>query len=51
METINTNQNYRETIVKNAFELMKSNRHEYSKHSVFYLPKKPIEKKEKKVKM
>ena len=48
MEEVNTNQNYRKILVKNAFESMKSNRREYSKQSVFYLPKKLIEKQEKK---
>ena len=34
-----TNQDYRKMMVKNAFELMKSNQREYSKHSNLYLPK------------
>ena len=48
MESVKTNQNYRKILVKNAFETMKSNRHEYSKQSIFYLPKKSIEAREKK---
>jgi len=34
-----TNQDYRKLIVKNAFELMKSNQREYSKQSNLYVPK------------
>ena len=34
-----TNQDYRKMIVKNAFELMKSNQREYSKQSNLYVPK------------
>ena len=48
METEMTNQNYRKLLVKNAFELMKSNQREYSKHSVLYVPKEMMLKKENK---
>lgn len=34
-----TNQDYRKMMVKNAFELMKSNQREYSKQSNLYVPK------------
>tara|TARA_Y100000992_G_scaffold256395_1_gene189885 strand:+ start:188 stop:352 length:165 start_codon:yes stop_codon:yes gene_type:complete len=33
-----TNQNYRKMMVKNAFEVMKSNQREYSKQSNLYVP-------------
>lgn len=39
MENLPTNQNYRKTLIKGAFESMKSNQREYSKQSYFYLPK------------
>lgn len=34
-----TNQGYRKALVKNAFEVMKSNQREYSKQSNLYIPK------------
>lgn len=48
MENELTNQNYRKMLVKNAFDLMKSNQREYSKQSILYLPKEILMKKEKK---
>lgn len=47
MEPLNTNQKYRELLIKNAFEIMKSDRLEYSKQSIFYLPNKKIDSKKK----
>lgn len=48
MEQEGTNQNYRKLLVKNAFELMKSNQRNYSKHSVLYMPKETAMAQEKK---
>lgn len=48
MENEMTNQNFRKLLVKNAFDLMKSNQREYSKHSVLYVPKELLMKKENK---
>ena len=42
MENVSTNQNYRKSLIKGAFEIMKSNQREYSKQSHFYLPKSNI---------
>lgn len=48
MDTVETNQKYREILVKNAFDIMKSNQREYSKQSTLYLPREMVEKDKKK---
>ena len=48
MENEMTNQKYRKLLVKNSFDLMKSNQREYSKQSVLYVPKEMFLKKENK---